>query len=147
MIKYVDSIYCDMFKTFAQTMVNPVNTVGVMGKGLALKFKNTYPKMFEEYKSSCRNGELKIGKLKLVKVQQNRYVLLFPTKEDWRNPSKLSYIESGLKEFCNTYEQLGITSIAFPKLGCGCGGLSWTDVKPLMQKYLNDLPIEIIIYV
>lgn len=145
MIIFKDNIYCDIFKTSAQTIVNPVNTVGVMGKGLALKFKNLYPKMFEEYRLACRKGELKPGKLVLVNCQYYN-ILLFPTKEDWRNPSKLSYIEEGLKEFCNTYKQLGITSVAFPKLGCGNGGLSWAEVKPLMEKYLKDLPIDVYIY-
>lgn len=73
----------------------------------------------------------------------NYWVLLFPTKKDWHEPSRLEYIEAGLKKFVETYAEKGITSIAFPKIGCGCGSLSWEEVKPLMERYLNPLPIPV----
>lgn len=142
MLKYVEG---DIFYSPAQVLVNTVNTVGVMGKGLALSFKRRYPEMFERYRKICDEHKLTIGKL-FIWYGQDHWVLNFPTKENWRNPSKLSYIENGLKTFCRIYANYNITSIAFPKLGCGNGDLKWDDVKPLMEKYLKDLPIDVYIY-
>ena len=142
MIEYIEG---NIFDSPAQVIVNTVNTVGVMGKGIALEFKNRYPQMFEKYKTACEKHMLTIGKLMLVSAPDHM-LLLFPTKENWRYPSKLSYIEQGLKRFCDNYAQRGITSIAFPKLGCGNGELDWNEVRPLMERYLKDLPIDIYIY-
>lgn len=135
-----------MFTSPAQCIVNTVNIVGVMGKGIALTFKEKYPDMFLEYKKACSEGILNIGNLMIWHA--NDYdLLLFPTKEHWRGKSKLEYIERGLQKFLEIYEKEGITSIAFPKLGCGNGGLDWADVRPVMEKYLRGLPIDIYIYV
>lgn len=136
----------DMFKSPAQVLVNTVNTVGVMGKGVALEFKKQYPDMFKAYERVCNEKLLDIGKLMLWKGL-DKWILLFPTKKHWRNPSKIEYIEEGLKKFEETYLEKGITSIAFPRLGCGNGGLNWSDVQPLMEKYLKKLPIPVFIYV
>ncbi len=136
----------DLFNSPAQVLVNTVNTVGVMGKGIALEFKNRYPDMFKVYQKECDNKSLDIGKLLLWKNNE-KWVLLFPTKKHWRSPSKISYIEKGLQKFVQTYESLGIESIALPRLGCGNGGLDWNDVKPIMEHYLKQLPIHIYIYV
>lgn len=129
MIEYVEG---DIFNSPAQVIVNTVNTVGVMGKGLALSFKKRYPEMFASYRSACEKRQLKTGKLMLW-YAPDHWILLFPTKENWRNPSKLEYIENGLIKFVNTYAEKNITSIAFPKLGCGNGELNWDDVRPLME--------------
>ena len=142
MIIYVRT---NIFESNAQVIVNTVNTVGVMGKGLAKEFKRLYPDMFESYQNLCETGELGIGNLHLYKTS-NKWILNFPTKKSWRSASKLEYIEEGLKKFVSEYETLGITSIAFPLLGCGNGGLEWEEVKPLMEKYLKRLPIEIFIH-
>lgn len=142
MIEYIEG---DIFNSPAQTIVNTVNTVGVMGKGLALAFKQRYPEMFASYRTACEKRQLKTGKLMLW-YAPDHWVLLFPTKEHWRNPSKLEYIENGLIKFANTYADKNITSIAFPRLGCGNGELNWNDVKPLMEKYLKPLSIDIYIY-
>ena len=142
MIQYIEG---DIFSSPAQVIVNTVNTVGVMGKGVALSFKKRYPDMFQHYKSICEKRLLTIGKLMLY-YEPDYWVLLFPTKENWRNPSKLEYIEKGLMKFVNTYAEKSITSIAFPRLGCGNGGLDWEDVRPLMEKYLNPLPIDVYVY-
>lgn len=142
MIEYIEG---NIFDSPAQVIVNAVNTVGVMGKGIALEFKKRYPQMFEKYKIACEKRQLTIGKLMLISAPDHM-LLMFPTKENWRYPSKLSYIEQGLKHFCDIYAQRGITSIAFPKLGCGNGDLDWADVRPLMEKYLKNLPIDIYIY-
>lgn len=136
----------DIFKSPAQVIVNTVNTVGVMGKGVALEFKKRFPEMFKSYQKVCENKELDIGKLMIWKSSE-KWVLLFPTKKHWRNPSKLEYIEAGLKKFKQTWDKMGIESIAFPRLGCGNGALNWKDVKPLMEKYLQKLPINVYIYI
>ena len=142
MIRYIEG---DIFKSPAQVIVNTVNTVGVMGKGIALEFKKRYPDMFQAYRDICDRRKLKTGTLMLY-YEPDHWVLLFPTKENWRNPSRMEYIEAGLAKFCRTYAEKGITSVAFPKLGCGNGELNWSDVQPVMEKYLKDLPIDIYIY-
>ena len=142
MIRYIEG---DIFKSPAQVIVNTVNTVGVMGKGIALEYKKRYPDMFQAYRDICDRRKLKTGSLMLY-YEPDHWVLLFPTKENWRNPSRMEYIEAGLAKFCRTYAEKGITSVAFPKLGCGNGELNWSEVQPVMEKYLKDLPIDIYIY-
>lgn len=143
MIKYVEG---NIFQSPSKVLVNTVNTQGVMGKGIALNFKKLYPEMFILYQKFCDNKQLEIGKLWLYKTP-NKWILNFPTKKEWRKKSQLSYIEEGLKKFVSSYKDKNITSISFPKLGCGNGGLDWAEVQPLMEKYLNNLPIDIYIYV
>ncbi len=143
MIMYVES---NLFDSPAQVLVNPVNTVGVMGKGLALQFKQQYPEMFTNYQRFCESGALTVGKLYLYKTP-GKWVLNFPTKKNWRNKSQLAYIEVGLQKFVATYQEKGIESISFPQLGAGNGGLDWErEVKPLMEKYLGELPITVYIH-
>jgi O-acetyl-ADP-ribose deacetylase (regulator of RNase III) len=143
MINYV---VCDLFSSPARVLVNTVNTVGVMGKGIAKDFKQIYPEMFEEYQELCEKGTFDIGNLWLYKTS-NKWVLNFPTKKHWRQPSRPEYIEQGLKKFVDTYHVYGITSISFPLLGCGNGELDWeTQVRPLMEKYLQPLPITVHIH-
>lgn len=136
----------DLLSSPAQVQVNTVNVVGVMGKGIALQFKYKYPEMFKSYRQICEKHLFDVGNLYLWKSSK-KWVLLFPTKKHWRNPSKIEYIESGLKKFVENYDRLGIESIAFPKLGCGNGNLDWNIVKPIMEKYLKPLPINIYIYI
>ncbi|MGN0507313.1 MAG: macro domain-containing protein [Lachnospiraceae bacterium] len=143
MITYVKG---DMFSSPAKIIVNAVNTVGVMGKGVALEFKKRYPDMFINYQKLCENKKLEIGRLFLWRKSE-KWVLLFPTKQHWRNPSKLEYIESGLQKFVENWDKLGAESVAFPRLGCGNGGLDWLEVKPLMEKYLKPIPMQIYVYV
>lgn len=143
MLKYVEG---DIFTSPAQVLVNAVNTVGVMGKGIALSFKKKYPEMFMAYQKACKNNQFTIGHLMLWHGPDH-WVLNFPTKEHWRDPSKVEYIERGLITFTKGYAAQKITSIAFPKLGCGYGGLDWNQVvKPLMEHYLKELPIDIYVY-
>ncbi len=143
MITYVDG---NFFASPARVLVNTVNTVGVMGKGIAKEFKTIYPDMFKRYQKLCESGNLTIGQLDLYKTP-NKWVLNFPTKKHWRSPSKPEYIEAGLKAFVELYANYGIDSIAFPALGCGNGGLNFPEVvKPLMEKYLSNLPITIFTY-
>ena len=135
----------NLFESPAQTLVNTVNTEGVMGKGIALQFKKYFPEMFAEYEKLCDTGKLKIGTLHVYRTP-HRNVINFPTKTVWRRPSKLEYIEAGLETFVSHYQALGIHSAAFPPLGCGNGELSYDDVRPLMEKYLRSLPIPVYLY-
>lgn len=139
----------NIFDSNSKTLVNTVNCVGVMGKGIALEYKLRYPEMFLNYRQSCEQKELFIGKLQLWK-SSDKWILNFPTKIHYKDPSQLIFIEKGLKEFVNTYKQKGIISIAFPQLGSSLGGLDWErEVHPLMLKYLSnldDLNIEIYSY-
>jgi O-acetyl-ADP-ribose deacetylase (regulator of RNase III) len=135
----------DLFASPAQTLVNTVNTVGVMGKGIAKSFKERYPEMFREYKRHCDRKELQIGTLLLWRGE-DKWVLNFPTKTTWRLPSTMAYVQAGLEKFVASYEELGITSISFPPLGCGNGNLAWEQVKPLMESHLQDLPLQVYVH-
>lgn len=142
MISYVSG---DLFESPAQTLVNTVNTVGAMGKGIALQFKRFFPEMFREYQQLCDEGKLKIGVLHIYRTP-HKLIVNFPTKTDWRRPSQLEYIAAGLETFARVYQDAGIYSVAFPPLGCGNGELSWDDVRPLMEEFLSPLPIPIYLY-
>ena len=131
MITYLSG---DLFQSPAKVLVNTVNTVGVMGKGIALKFKRIYPEMFEAYRNHCERGHLQIGQLLLYKTP-NKWVLNFPTTKHWRNPSRAEYIQAGLWKLRERCSEMGITSIAFPELGCGNGELDFeAQVKPMMER-------------
>lgn len=136
----------DIFESTAQVIVNTVNCKGVMGKGLALAFKKRFPEMFAEYQEDCKSGKLRIGRPTIYK-KSTPWVLNFPTKDHWRFPSKLEYLEKGLEFLVAHYQKVGITSIAFPKLGAQNGKLSWDEVGPLMAKYLSQLDINVYIYI
>ena len=143
MIRYVKG---NIFNSQMETIVNPVNCVGVMGKGLALEYKKRYPALFLSYKSTCARKLIIPGRV-YVSRQQDKKVLLFPTKDHWTDPSKYEYIDSGLSYFAKNYKDLNIQSCAFPRIGCGLGGLDWEKVKALLEKHLGDLDIEIEVYV
>ncbi len=142
MVTYLQS---SIFDSPAQTLVNTVNTVGVMGKGIAKEFKQRHPKMFLEYRELCNNGSLVVGSLHIWRGR-GRWVLNFPTKTTWRRPSKIEYVEAGLRKFIESYEEMGITSISFPPLGCGNGNLDWAIVRPLMDQYLRKIRIPVYIH-
>ncbi len=143
MITYVVG---DLFQSPARVLVNTVNTVGIMGKGIAKDFKKIYPEMFEKYQVLCEKKQFDIGQLWLYKTD-HKWILNFPTKKHWRHPSKVEYIEAGLKKIIASYEEKGITSISFPMLGCGNGELDWeSQVRPLMESYLNKIPIDIYVH-
>ena len=143
MITYV---VCDLFRSPARVLVNTVNTVGVMGKGIAKDFKLIYPDMFRQYQRICEMGSFNIGDLWLYKTP-NKWILNFPTKRHWRQSSDPKYIEDGLRKFVDIFHLYGITTISFPMLGCGNGELDWeTQVQPLMEEYLRQLPITAFIH-
>ena len=136
----------NIFDSQCQTIVNTVNCVGVMGKGLALEMKKRYPDMFEKYKDFCNKGLIDVGKLWLYKHSDDKWILNFPTKKHWKNPSEYEYIEDGMIKFVETYKERGIKTVAFPMLGCSNGGLDKDIVLQIMTKYLikcTDLFVEI----
>jgi len=125
----------------SEALVNTVNTVGVMGKGIALAFKKAFPENFKIYKNDCDNNNFKIGDILVTQTGQltPKYILNFPTKEHWRGRSKIQYIEIGMKKFVNVLEEYEIKSVAIPPLGCGNGGLNWDEVKPIILKAIDHL--------
>lgn len=126
----------------ADALVNTVNTVGVMGKGIALQFKRSYPSMFHDYKTAAKRNAIRLGTMHVWETGQlcPRYIINFPTKGHWREESKLRDIEAGLVDLVRVVRELRITSIAVPPLGCGHGGLHWDDVEPLIRSSFSALP-------
>lgn len=124
-----------------EALVNSVNTVGVMGKGIALQFKRAFPENFKAYESACKRGEVQIGRLFIHQTGrlQPRWILNVPTKRDWRQPSRLSDVRKGIAALVAAVEQLDISSVAVPPLGCGAGGLSWSVVCPLIERAFAPL--------
>ena len=127
-----------------EALVNAVNTVGVMGRGIALQFKRTYPTMFREYERACRAGEVKLGKMHVfdrgTRADGPRWIINFPTKGHWRAASQMRDVEAGLKDLVATIKRLDIRSFAIPALGCGAGGLDWDDVRPRIEAAFATLP-------
>jgi O-acetyl-ADP-ribose deacetylase (regulator of RNase III) len=135
----------DLFTAETQTIVNTVNCVGAMGKGIALEFKKRYPDMFTKYKDLCDRKLIQIGKLWLYKAPE-KWILNFPTKDHWKNNSQPQYLISGLGKFVKTYKERGITSISFPLLGANNGGLDPKLVLDLMTNFLKQVDIPVHIY-
>lgn len=135
----------NIFTSEAQTIVNTVNCVGVMGAGIAFEFRLRYPKMYVEYQNFCEQGLIEVGKLWRYKAV-DREILAFPTKEDWRYPSKERYLHKGLEKFMATYRSLGIESIAFPILGADKGGIPKEKALEIMYGYLEKCDIEVEIW-
>ena len=126
----------------AEALVNAVNTVGVMGAGIAKQFKEKFPEMFDKYKKACQQGEVKLGKMHVVPVETEvgkKYIVNFPTLEHWTDKSKLSDIEAGLEDLVRVVKEKEIKSIAIPPLGCGVGGLQWEDVRKLIEEAFAGL--------
>jgi O-acetyl-ADP-ribose deacetylase (regulator of RNase III)/uncharacterized protein YwgA len=136
----------DLFASRAQTLVNTVNCVGVMGKGVALEFKKRFPAMFEDYARRCANKAVRLGEPYLYREASGVMIVNFPTKAHWRSPSRLLDIEHGLDYLVAHSAEWGITSIALPPLGCGNGGLEWSEVGPLIYRKLRELPIDTEVY-
>lgn len=131
-------------------VVNTVNTVGVMGKGIALMFKEKYPENFRAYETACQAGEVQVGRMFVtpgVELGGPRWIINFPTKKHWRQPTKLEWVSAGLAALKEVIRQKQIRSIALPPLGCGNGGLDWSVVRPLIEATLGDLrDVEVIVY-
>jgi O-acetyl-ADP-ribose deacetylase (regulator of RNase III)/uncharacterized protein YwgA len=136
----------DILKSKAQTLVNTVNCVGIMGKGIALAFKNRFPSMYEDYRKRCEAGEVKLGRPYLFKPTSPPWILNFPTKDHWRSVSKIEDIVNGLEYLKGHYQEWGITSLAVPPLGCGQGQLEWRVVGPTLYRDLMQLSIPVELY-
>lgn len=140
MIRYVQG---NIFHSRTEAVVNPVNTVGVMGAGLALTFKRAAPENFQIYRKACKRRNFKLGSVLTVRLKNDRpvqYIINFPTKGFWGNPSRLEDIEAGLWALVREVEELEIESVSVPPLGCGLGGLRWSDVEPLIHDILGTAP-------
>jgi len=136
----------DILKSNAQTLVNTVNCVGIMGKGIALEFKERFPDMFNDYVERCNRNEVRLGKPYLFKRLTPPWILNFQTKGHWRSVSRIEDIVKGLKYLLQHYKEWEITSLAVPPLGCGQGQLEWKIVGPTLYRYLNQLNIPVELY-
>lgn len=135
----------NIFTTKCNVIVNTVNCVGVMGAGIALECRLRYPEMYEKYKELCSRKLISIGNLWLYKTEKT-WILNFPTKVDWKYPSRVEFIQKGLEKFVAVYEQKEINSIAFPMLGADRGGINVETTLAMLHKYLDPLPIDIELY-
>lgn len=140
----------NLLEADVEALVNTVNTVGVMGKGLALQFRRAYPAMFSAYERASKSGEVRLGHMHVWPIDAAtgpRFVINFPTKGHWRSPSRLEDIESGLDDLVRVIRDLGIGSVAVPPLGCGNGGLDWRDVEPLIRSAFARLDdVQVLLY-
>jgi O-acetyl-ADP-ribose deacetylase (regulator of RNase III) len=133
-----------------EALVNTVNCVGIMGRGIALQFKDAYPENFKEYQRACKNEEVQPGKMlvhELKRLTNPRFIINFPTKRHWKGKSRMEDIEAGLIDLRDTIERLGIKSIAIPPLGSGLGGLNWRDVRPRIEEMVSHLSdVQVLIF-
>jgi O-acetyl-ADP-ribose deacetylase (regulator of RNase III) len=140
----------NLLEADAEALVNTVNTVGVMGKGVALMFKEAFPANYRSYEAACKREDVQVGRMFVTERQEligPKYIINFPTKQHWRYPSKLEWIESGLEDLKRVIREKGIHSVAIPPLGSGNGGLNWTDVKQRIQAGLGGLSdVRVIVY-
>jgi len=140
----------DILEADAEALVNTVNCVGVMGRGLALQFKRAYPDNFRAYAAACARREIQPGRMFVFDTGEPtnpRYIVNFPTKVHWRTRSRVEYIEVGLAALVAEILARQIGSIAIPPLGSGLGGLDWADVRPLIERALTDVPqVDAVVY-
>lgn len=141
--------YENILNSKDDAIVNPVNCKGVMGAGLAKEIKERYPKAYSDYRILCKNERIRPGIVTYTE-ENGKYILAFPTKDHWKDPSKMEYIESGLESLVEVIKRLQLTSIAIPALGCGLGGLEWCNVRKKIEMVLthhfSDKPITISLY-
>src|SRR6266852_4250288 len=142
----VNVLIGDMFESGAQTLVNTVNTVGVMGKGIALGFRKRFPEMFEDYVRRCERHEVALRRPYIYRRLTPPHIINFPTKDHWRSVSKLEDITQGLRYVQAHITEWGVTSLAVPPLGCGEGRLDWRVVGPTLYRHLRDLGIPVELY-
>lgn len=140
----------NLLEADVDAVVNTVNTVGVMGKGIALMFKERFPENNKAYVAACKAKEVRVGELfvtQSAELDGPRWIINFPTKQHWRNPTKQEWVEDGLVALKHFIVEHGLRSIAIPPLGCGNGGLRWSVVRPLIEKSLKDLPdTRVVVY-
>ena len=147
MIKYVHG---NLLEADAEALINTVNTVGIMGKGIALQFRQAFPENYKVYKKACDQGTVKIGTVFFVttgQLENPRYIINFPTKQHWKENTKIEYIQAGLIDLVRVITENNIRSVAIPPLGCGNGGLQWEMVRPIIESELAALDnVQILLY-
>jgi O-acetyl-ADP-ribose deacetylase (regulator of RNase III) len=140
----------DILEAQTEALVNTVNTVGVMGKGIALQFRQAFPENYRLYRAACERGEVRPQRMFVVQtglLGNPRLIVNFPTKRHWRGRSRIEDIEGGLRDLVTVIQQEGIRSIAIPPLGCGNGGLEWSEVRPRIEEALQAVPgTEVLLY-
>ena len=140
----------NLLESDAEALVNTVNTVGVMGKGIALMFKEAFPENFKAYKVACKAGNVQVGRMFVThrgSMYGPKWIINFPTKEDWRNPARLEWIIDGLADLKKVIQTNDIHSVALPPLGAGNGGLEWSAVRPVIEEALFDLKdVDVLVY-
>lgn len=145
----VEFVTGNLHEADVDALVNTVNTEGVMGKGVALQFKRAFPANYKAYRAACAAGEVKLGRMFVFdtgRLERPRYIINFPTKGHWRSRSRLGDIDAGLHDLRRVLGQLQVESVAVPPLGCGLGGLRWSDVRPRIEAVLADLPIRALVF-
>lgn len=138
----IECVAGDILRAEVEALVNTVNCVGVMGRGVALRFKKAFPDNFSAYAAACAHGEVRPGQMFVFETRSltnPRFIINFPTKTHWRNPSQLADIQAGLAALASEIRARGIRSVAVPALGCGLGGLDWADVQPRIVAALGAL--------
>lgn len=147
MIRYTQG---NLLDSTSEALVNTVNEVGVMGKGIALMFRDAFPDNTEAYERACKGGEVRVGQMFVTKNKAlvgPRWIINFPTKKHWRHPSKMEWVHEGLKDFVRVINDNSIQSVAIPPLGCGNGGLEWSQVQREIEAALSLIPeVEATIY-
>ena len=140
----------DILVEDVEALVNTVNCVGIMGRGVALQFKKAWPDNFNAYAAACRRGEVQPGRMFVFETDQltpPRYIINFPTKRHWRGKSRIEDIEAGLEDLLEEIRKRGIISIALPPLGAGLGGLDWAEVRTRIEHALRELPeVRVVVY-
>lgn len=140
----------NLLEANVDALVNTVNTVGIMGKGIALMFKERFPANFREYEAACKAGEVRVGEMFVTANNEfngPKWIINFPTKEQWFRRTKLDWIESGMVSLKNVIREKGINSVAVPPLGCGNGGLKWSTVRQIIERELSELDdVDVIVY-
>lgn len=140
----------NLLEAHAEALVNTVNEVGVMGKGLALMFREAFPENMRDYAAACRAGDVRVGRMFVTRSNTlvgPRWIINFPTKKHWRNPSKLEWVQEGLTDLVRVIRENQIRSIAVPPLGCGNGGLDWSLVRIEIEAALAKLDdVEVIVF-
>lgn len=142
----IEVVIGDILESKAQTLVNTVNCVGIMGKGIALAFKKQFPDMYKDYIRRCKLGEVKLGQPYLYRRIEKPWILNFPTKDHWRSIASLDAIVRGMRYLLEHYQEWGITSLAVPPLGCGEGQLEWRVVGPTLYRYLKQMDIPVTLH-
>jgi O-acetyl-ADP-ribose deacetylase (regulator of RNase III) len=140
----------NLLKANTEALVNTVNTVGVMGKGIALMFKEAFPENFRAYSAACKKQQIKVGQIFATERKDlmggPKWIINFPTKQHWRNPSKIEWIKEGLQDLVRFIAEHKIKSIALPPLGSGNGGLDWKSVRPLIESAMGSLDVQVVVY-